>query len=60
VALFHDSAHVGDECAERTGRKRIDHTGGGSASSTTKGTLPMGEFFQDTEAWFSVGFWVDL
>jgi hypothetical protein len=148
VAIYHDSAHVGDEYAERTGRTRIDYTREelafgfavrpargwrfyaegaygyyllteeqhpwrvqGGAEYTTRrffwgdrfawyaavdfqgwqerdwrldttvqtgltttagghrwrigvqwndGAPPMGEFFQDTEAWLSVGFWVDL
>jgi hypothetical protein len=148
LAIFHDSAHVGDEYAERAGRLRIDYTrqevafgaavrlgegwraygeGGygydllteeqqpwraqGGVEYTTRrfilggrfawyaavdfqgweqrdwrldttvqtgitttagghrwrigvqwndGAPPMGEFFQDTEAWLSVGFWVDL
>lgn len=148
VGIFHDSAHIGDEYAERTGRTRIDYTreelvfgaafrlarglrtyaeggygyyllteeqkpwrahggleytgrpsliGGRFAwyaavdfSGTeerdwrldtsvqagitttsggrrwrigvqyTDGAPPMGEFFQDTEAWFTVGLWIDM
>ena len=148
VGIFHTSAHVGDEYAERTGRTRIDYTreeaalgvawrlaqrlwvygeGGygyyrlteeqrpwraqGGLQYTTRpmllggrfawyaaadfsateerdwrldtavqtgvtttsagrqwrigvqyidGRPPLGEFFQDTEAWFTLGIWVDL
>jgi hypothetical protein len=148
VAIFHDSAHIGDEYAERTGRTRIDYTreefafgfavrpargwrfyaegayahfllteeqrpwraqggleytrrpsllGGRFAwyaavdfsgteerdwrldtsvqtgITTTSGgrrwrlgvqyndgAPPMGEFFQDTEAWFTLGIWIDM
>jgi len=147
-AIFHDSAHIGDEYADRTGRTRIDYTreefafgaafrlarglrayaeGGygyyllteeqkpwrahGGVEYTARPSLigdrfawyaavdfsgteerewrldtsvqtgitttaggrrwrigvqyndgapPMGEFFQDTEAWFTVGFWIDM
>jgi hypothetical protein len=148
VGVLHDSAHIGDEYAERTGRTRIDYTreeavlgvawqlargwrvygeGGyayyqlteeqrpwraqGGLEYTTRrmllggrfawyaavdfsatderdwrldtavqagvtttsggrrwrigveyvdGRPPMGEFFQDTEAWFALGVWIDL
>ena len=148
VAILHDSAHIGDEYADRTGRTRIDYTreefafgvavrvarrlrayaeGGygyyllteeqrpwrahGGLEYTARRSLiggrfawyaavdfsgteerewrldtsvqtgitttaggrrwrigvqyndgapPMGEFFQDTEAWFTVGLWIDM
>ena len=148
VAILHDSAHVGDEYAERTGRTRIDYTreelifglavrpargwrvyadgaygyyllteeqkpwrAQAGLEYTTRPSLlggrfswyaavdfsgteerdwrldtsvqtgltatsggrrwrlgvqyidgrpPMGEFFQDTEAWFTLGVWIDL
>jgi hypothetical protein len=148
VGAFHDSAHIGDEYAERTGRTRIDYTreeaalgvafrlargwwvygegaygyyllteeqrswrAQGGLQYTTRrmllggrfawyaavdfsateerdwrldttvqagvtttsggrrwrigvqyidGRPPMGEFFQDTEAWFTLGLWIDL
>jgi hypothetical protein len=148
VAWFHDSAHIGDEYAERTGRTRLDYTrdeialgvaarpgrawrvyaegaygvdllteeqrpwrAQGGLEYTTRrvlfggrfawyvavdfqsweerdwrldtsvqtgfttnsggrrwrlgfqyndGSPPLGEFFQDSEAWFTMGIWVDL
>jgi hypothetical protein len=148
VGVLHDSAHIGDEYAERTGRTRIDYTreeaalgvgwqfargwrvygegayayyqlteeqrpwrAQGGLEHTTRrmllggrfawyaavdfsateerdwrldttvqagvtttsagrrwrigvqyidGRPPMGEFFQDTEAWFALGVWIDL